>query len=106
MGLQCLSEFIRCYYSLVQPQYVEGLAKYIDPILTNTADEINCVQAMEFWAAFAKEEKNIESNPNLTRYLTGPLGDRIVEILLQNLCLVEAEEDEGNGISEAAASAL
>ena len=45
-GLQCLIEFVKCYYSLLQPQYVEGLAKLIDPVLTNTAEDSSCVLAM------------------------------------------------------------
>lgn len=49
--------------------------------------------AMEFWSTLAKEEKEIESNPQLVRFITGPLGDSVVQTLLQNLCFIE-ETDE------------
>lgn len=61
---------------------------------------------MEFWGTFAKEEKNIESNPNMTRFITGPLAEQLVEGLLQNLCFVDEHDEEGNGVSEAAAATL
>lgn len=61
---------------------------------------------MEFWASLAKEEKNIESNPAMLKFLTGPIGERLVDVLLQNLCCVDEQDEEGNGISESAASTL
>ena len=54
---------------------------------------------MEFWSVFAREEHNIESNPHSNRYITGELGKRLVEVLLENLCFVEETDDEANGIS-------
>ena len=39
--------------------YVEGFATIIDPILRNPKEESACILAMEFWATFAKQEKNI-----------------------------------------------
>ena len=83
----------------MQNQYVIQLAKFIDPFLKNTAEEIFCVLAMEFWANLAKEQKNIQSNPNLMKFLTGELGQHLVQVLLANLCIVEADDEEGNGIS-------
>jgi hypothetical protein len=44
---------------------------------------------MEFWATFAKQEKDIEENPNQMKYIVGKFADRLVEGLLQNLCEVE-----------------
>jgi hypothetical protein len=61
---------------------------------------------MDVWHTLAKEEKSIESNPNMNKFLTGQLGEKIVEILLSNLCFLEEGEEECNGVSEAAASAL
>jgi hypothetical protein len=46
--------------------------------MQNTKDENVCVMAMEFWSTLAREEKNIESNPNLMKFITGQLGDKIV----------------------------
>jgi len=40
------------------------------------------------------------------KFITGPLGQHLVILLLQNLCSVEANDEEGNGVSEAAASTL
>lgn len=97
---------MRCYYFLLQPQYVEVIAKHILPIMQNTIDETPCVMSMEFWSTLAKEEKNIESNPQLVRFITGPLGEGVVQTLLQNLCFIEDNEEEANGISEGAAGAL
>jgi len=39
----------------MQVQYVEVLAKIIEPILVNTSEENLCVLAMEYWSNFAKE---------------------------------------------------
>lgn len=85
---------------------MEILAKLLDPVLSNPGEENLCVIAMEYWNNFAKEEKNIESNPNMTKFITGAFGEHLVELLLQNLCVVEADDEEGNGVSEAAASTL
>lgn len=74
--------------------------------MQNTKDENVCVMAMEFWSTLAREEKNIESNPNLMKFITGQLGDKIVQTLLQNLCAIEEHDEEANGVSEGAASAL
>jgi importin subunit beta-1 len=105
-ALQCLIEFVKGYYCLLQPPYVEVLATFIQPFLADTRQENACVLAMEFWTNFARQENHIESNPSLTRYITGPLGSHLVEQLIQNLCAVEEGEEEGNGVSEAAAGAL
>ena len=42
----------------------------------------------------------------MTKYITGQLGEKLVEVLLENLCFVEEDDDEANGISEGAASTL
>lgn len=34
--LQSLIEFVRCYYVLLQPQYIDVIAKHILPIMQNT----------------------------------------------------------------------
>jgi hypothetical protein len=86
--------------------YVEGFATLIDPILRNPKDENNCILAMDFWATLARQEKNIEENPNQFRFIEGHFADRLVEGLLQNLCEVDKDEEEENGVSDAASSAL
>ena len=105
-GLQCLIEFIKYNFGFMAPNYVEGFAHLIDPFLTNPKDETSCILAMEFWATFAKQGKNIEENPNQMNFLVGALADKLVEGLLQNLCEIEEGEEEENGISDAASSAL
>lgn len=72
--------------------YVEGFATIIDPILRNPKDDNNCILAMDFWATLARQEKNIEENPNQHRFISGPFADRLVEGLLQNLCEVDKDE--------------
>lgn len=57
--LQALTEIVRCYYSLLNPQYVEVIAKHLLPILQDSKKEESCGLAMEFWSTFAKEEKSI-----------------------------------------------
>lgn len=105
-SVQCLIEYVRYNFGLVTQNYAEGFATLLDPLLQNTQDENICVLAMEFWATFAKEEKNIESNPTLNRFITGPLGNNLVEKLLKNLVVIEEGDDDGNGVSESAASTL
>lgn len=104
--LQALGEFVRCNYSLLNQQYVDVMAKYTLPIMQDTNDENCCILAMEFWSTMAREEKNIESNPNLNQFMTGPLGDQLVETLLQNLCAVQEQDEDANGIAEGAAGCL
>lgn len=104
--IQALTELIRSYYSLLQTNYIETFAQHLAPILQDTSDEATCVMAMEFWATLAKEEKSIETNPNLTKFIVGPLGDSLVQALLQNLCFMDGHEEEANGISESAAGTL
>lgn len=38
-GLQILTEMVRCYYSLLTPQYVEVIAKNILPLIQNPEEE-------------------------------------------------------------------
>jgi hypothetical protein len=40
------------------------------------------------------------------KLLNGPFVDALVEAVLQNLCVVDEEENDNNGISESAASCL
>lgn len=61
---------------------------------------------MDFWATLARQEKNIEENPSQQRFITGQFADRLVEGLLQNLCEVDKNEEQENGVSDAASSAL
>lgn len=61
---------------------------------------------MDFWATFAKQEKNIEENPSQKKFIVGQFADRLVEGLLHNLCVVEVEDEDENGISDAATNAL
>lgn len=61
---------------------------------------------MDFWATLARQEKNIEENPNQFRFIEGQFADRLVEGLLQNLCEVDKDEEDENGVSDAASSAL
>jgi hypothetical protein len=105
-SIQGLEEFIKCYFSLLEPNYVTILANCISKIMANPQEESSCIVAMDFWAVFAREEKNIESNPNLNKFITGPLSEQLVQVLLQNLCFIEDEDEEANGVSEAAAAAL
>lgn len=42
----------------------------------------------------------------MNKFITGQLGDQLVQTLLQNLCHVEEDDEEANGISEGAASTL
>jgi hypothetical protein len=86
--------------------YVEGFASIIDPILRNPKDENICILAMDFWATLARQEKNIEFNPTQIKFISGALADALVKNLLQNLCEVDEHEEEENGISDAASSAL
>ena len=60
LGLQCLNEFIKHNFSYMAPNYVEGFANLIDPILRNPKNEDTCILAMDFWATLAREEKTIE----------------------------------------------
>jgi hypothetical protein len=105
-GLQCLTEFIKFNFNFMAQNYVEGFATLIDPILRNPKEENTCILAMDFWATFAKQEKNIEENPNQLKFITGVFAERLVEGLLHNLCEMEEGEEEENGISDAASSAL
>jgi hypothetical protein len=99
-------EFVRVGFGYMTQIYVDGFANLIDPFLRNQKEESTCILAMEFWDVFIKLEKDIESNPQMVRFVKGPIAERLVEGLLQNLCFLEEDEDEGNGISEGAASAL
>ena len=105
-AIQSLIEFVKNFYFLIQPDYVTALAQHLLPIMKNPKDETVCITCMEFWANFCREEKNIESNPNLMKYVTGPLGEELVQTLLQNLCHIEEVDDDTNGVSEGAAGAL
>jgi hypothetical protein len=42
----------------------------------------------------------------MTRFITGPLSEQLVDALLQNICFVDEHDEEGNGVSEAAAATL
>ena len=86
-----MNEFIKHNFSYMAQNYVEGFATIIDPILRNPKDENICILAMDFWATLAKQEKNIEENPNQHRFITGAFADKLVEGLLQNLCEVDKD---------------
>ena len=49
---------------------------------------------MDFWSNFARQEKDIEENPNQVKYITGKFADKLIEGLLTNLCEVEEGEEE------------
>ena len=83
----------------MQNNYALAFAEAIFPIMQKRNDENICVVAMEFWSVFAREEHNFESNPHSIKSITGDLGKRLVETLLENLCFVEETDDEANGIS-------
>lgn len=79
--------------------YVEGFSALLDPILKNPADQSSCTIAIQFWATFARLEHSIEDNPTQQIFLQGPLADKLVESLLQNLCFIEDGDDEDNGVN-------
>lgn len=105
-SLQSIMEFVRYYYCHLELQHVNILANHTIPVIQDTRDENCCTLAMELWGDLVREEKNIESNPNMNRFVTGELGEQLVQCLLQNLCFVEENDEEANGISEGAAGAL
>lgn len=73
-ALQVLSELVRSFYGFLSHESISTIARVMEPILQDTSDERNCEVAMEFWRTLAEEEKNIESNPNMVKFITGPLG--------------------------------
>ena len=87
--MQAMNELVRCYYSLFNSNYIEAFFTHLGPILEDTSQEKSCILAMEFWTTLVKEEKDIESNPNMMKTITGPLGARLVQVLLQNMCFVD-----------------
>ena len=104
--LQALLEFIRNNFDLLQKEYAQVFARAIFPLMQNRNEENICVVAMQFWSVFAREQSNVESNPNLNRFITGELGDKLIQILLENLCYVQETDDQANGISQGAAATL
>ena len=42
----------------------------------------------------------------MNKFITGQLGDQLVQIILQNLCFIEETDEEANSVSESAFAAL
>lgn len=88
-GLQILNEFVQVCYQHLQ-NYMNGFITLLEPIIKNTKDEQNCIQAIEFWETLSSEYKvRSDQSVNAKNYITGEVGNKVITWLLEGLCAIE-----------------